>query len=390
MPPAGAGESDLAALARAVGGLMPVLQPRLPLSAEILPYLEAIDERRWYSNHGPIVTRLEEQLGHRLGMAHPGVVTTANATAGLTAALLARQVPAGSLCLMPSWTFAATPHAARAAGLTPWFHDVDRRTWALNPDDVLETLERIERPVGAVMVVSPFGAPLDLAGWEAFEERSGIPVVVDAAAGFDTARASRIPFVVSLHATKIVSAGEGGFVATTDAELRDRLRACCNFGFHGSRSARLPALNAKMSEYHASVALAGLASWPAARALHQRIAGWYRRSMARLADVHLQPGYGEGWVSSTTSVVLPPHSCAGIAARLLQAGVETRAWWGQGCHAQPAFADCPRGPLPVTEDLGGRVLGLPHFPDMRQSDVDAVVQALAEAVGSLTGERLRA
>jgi dTDP-4-amino-4,6-dideoxygalactose transaminase len=380
-PRTGPLESGLGALARQVAGFVPVLQPRLPRAAEILPYLEAIDERRWYSNYGQIVTRLEEQLSLHLGMASPGVVTSANATAGLTAALLARQVPAGAFCIMPSWTFAATPHAARAAGLTPWFHDVDRRTWALNPVDVQETLRRIPGHVGAVMVVSPFGAPLDIAGWEAFENRTGVPVVVDAAAGFDAARASRIPVVVSLHATKVLGAGEGGFVATTDEALRDRLRACCNFGFHGSRTAMLPALNAKMSEYHAAVALAGLANWPAIRARHVRVSQWYRRSMAGLPGVHLQPGYGEGWAGSTTSVELPARSLAEMTARLLQAGIETRAWWGQGCHVQPAFAACPRGPLPVTEDLGSRVLGLPHFPDIRESEVDAVAAALAEALG---------
>ena len=60
--------------------------------------------------------------------------------------------------------------------------------------------------------------------------------------------------------------------------------------------------------------------------------------------------------------------------------IETRTWWGQGCHTQPAFADCPRGALPVTEELGARVLGLPHFPDMRKQDVDLVTGTVAEAL----------
>ena len=281
---------------------------------------------------------------------------------------------------MPSWTFAATPHAARGAGLIPWFHDVDRRTWALNPEEVLETLKRIPHPVGAVMVVSPFGAPIAVKGWEAFEERTGIPVVVDAAAGFDTALASRIPFVVSLHATKILGAGEGGFVATADPELRRRVQACCNFGFHGSREALLPALNGKMSEYHAAVALANLKSWPATRLQHVKIMEWYRQCISRMAGVSVQPGYGDGWAASTTSVLLPPRPMAPVVLHLSLRSIETRMWWGQGCHTQPAFADCPRGALPVTEELGARVLGLPHFPDMRKQDVDMVTGAVAEAL----------
>jgi len=356
------------------------MRPRLPSAAEILPYLEAIDEARWYSNYGPLVTRLEQQLARRLGMTAGGVVTTANATAGLTAALLARRAPAGSFCLMPSWTFAATAHAARAAGLIPWFHDVLRSTWALDPGAVRETLKPLAGKVGAVIAVSPFGAPLGIAPWRDLEEQTGIPVVVDAAAGFDSAVAGPIPQVVSLHATKILGAGEGGFVATTDPELRLRLVACCNFGFLDARSAMLPALNAKMSEYHAAVALAALDAWPATRALHIRIAGWYQNALARCEiarceAVRLQPGYGNGWATGTTNVILPRPAEA-VARHLRRGGIDTRAWWGQGCHVQPAFADCPRGPLPVTEELGASVLGLPHFPDMRERDVERVAEAL--------------
>jgi len=373
-------ETGLAALARHTSNLMPVMRPKLPSSDEILPYLQAIDRRQWYSNWGPLVSQLEEQLCRHLAVEAGGVVTTANATVGLTVALLALEAPRGSYCVMPSWTFAATPHAALAAGLEPWFHDVDPRTWALDPDEVAGSLRGIHGRVGAVFVVSPFGAPIDLAAWEDFEERTGIRVVIDAAASFDTAKPSRLPVVVSLHATKILPAGEGGFVATTDEKLRNRMMACCNFGFRGSRSAILPSLNAKMSEYHAAVALASLANWPRTRAQHAQISEWYRESFRSIDAVEFQPGYGTGWVSSTTSVVLPARAPAALG-RLLERNVESRPWWGAGCHVQPAFAACARGPLPVTEDLGKRVLGLPHYPDMRAQDIERVAEAVAEILG---------
>jgi len=249
----------------------------------------------------------------------------------------------------------------------------------------LETLKNIPQPVGAVIVVSPFGAPVDVAAWQAFEDRTGVRVIIDAAAAFDTAKASRIPVVVSLHATKILPAGEGGFVATTNTQLRDRMIACCNFGFNGSRSAILPALNAKMSEYHAAVGLASFANWTTTRARHAQIMEWYRAAVAgQSPKVSLQPGYGEGWAASTTSVILPPGMAADTERALMQKEIEVRAWWGQGCHVQPAFADCPRGPLPITEDLGARVVGLPHFLGMGQRDVDRVAQRLAEALGPLS------
>jgi len=368
---------------------LPVLRPWLPSTADLLPYLAQIDQRRWYSNSGPLVTRLEEQLSRHLGFSRHGVVTTANATLGLTVALLARRVPAGSVCIMPSWTFAATPHAARAAGLTQWFIDVDRQSWALNPEHVTEALRRIPRPVGALIVVSPFGAPIDVRAWELFEDRTGISVIVDAAAAFDSTRPSHLTHVVSLHATKILGSGEGGFIASTDSQFLERVKACCNFGFQGTRHAMRAALNAKMSEYHAAVALASLAAWSENRPRHVRIMDWYRRGVARLDGVSLQPNYGRGWVSGTTSVLLPQGARERVLANLLVSGIETRQWWGEGCHTQPAFVDCPRGALPVTEDLGARVIGLPHFPEMQKQDVDTVLDSVSATKRDRARERRR-
>ena len=369
--------------AQPAAALLPVLKPRLPSAAEILPYLESIDARQWYSNAGPLVTLLEERLSRHLGVTDC-VVTTANGTLGLTVSLLARGASTGSFCLMPSWTFAATPHAARAAGMIPWFLDVDARTWALHPDAVMETLPQLPAPAGAIIVVAPFGAPIDIEAWRRFENKTGICVVVDGAAAFDTMIASRIPMVISLHATKILGAGEGGFIITTDPELRARLRACTNFGFLETRTAVTPALNAKMSEYHAAVALAGLTNWRAIHARHVWVSGWYRAAIDSLEGVTLQPGYGEGWVSATTNIVVPDGSRPAVENSLLQSGIDSRKWWGEGCHAQPAFADCPRSHLPVTEELGERVLGLPHFPDMQRADVDRVMDALRAGFSSFS------
>ncbi len=281
---------------------------------------------------------------------------------------------------MPSWTFVATPHAVRAAGLIPFFCDVDRRTWALNSQQVKEELSRTSLPIAAVLVVSPFGAPLNLYEWELFQEETGVPVVVDAAAGFDSLRASRIPCIVSLHATKILAAGEGGFTVSKDAPLLERIRACSNFGFSGTRTALCPSVNSKMSEYHAAVALADLYRWPGTRRKQTLIHSWYRQALKDMDGISLQPTYGDGWVSATTNIVLASDVVAQVAHRLQQQGIETRSWWGRGCHVQPAFADCPHADLSVTENFASRVLGVPHFPDMQEEDVYRVRAALAKAL----------
>ena len=358
-----------------------VFEAHLPRTAAIAPYLRAIDRARRYTNSGPLLADFEARLAERYGLSATGVAGVANATLGLTLALRASGVGTGGLAMMPAWTFAATAHAALAAGLNPWFVDVDPESWSLTPEAAGDALASAPGPVDAVIPVAPFGAPVDVAAWDRFRAKSDIPVVIDAAAGFDSLTPGHVPAVVSLHATKVLGIGEGGFVATRDRALADAVRRLANFGFRGARTAGMPAFNAKLSEYAAAIGLAGLDAWPRIRARFAALARRYAAALKPLAEVRPMPGFGTGaWVASTAVVALPGRDSDAVGAALARRGIETRHWWGEGCHAQPAFARCPRMPLPVTARLAHETLGLPFHPGLRQVDVARIAATLAGAL----------
>jgi dTDP-4-amino-4,6-dideoxygalactose transaminase len=349
---------------------LPVAKPRLPLADEILPYLRRIDQSRWYSNGGPLVLEFEARLASHTGGG--AVATVANATVGLTLALLTCDLPPGSLCMVPSWTFAATGHAIEHAGLIPWIVDVDRESWALEPEAARELLREAPGPVSAVIPVSPFGRPIDFAGWNSFRDETGVAVVIDAAAMFDTIRAGAVPAVVSLHATKVLGVGEGGFVVGNDAGFIQELQKRANFGFWGSREATAPSFNGKMSEYSAAVGLAALDAWPATRADFARVAAAYRDALAGQSKVMLQEGFGESWVSSTVIVAAEEAGAEAIGRALSAQRIGTRRWWGGGLHRHGAFAKFPSGRLDQTEELADSVIGLPCWRDLPNEKIDAI------------------
>src|SRR5262245_32566964 len=183
---------------------IPIMRPQLPKADRISPYLRLIDRTRTYSNFGPLVQSLEDRLAAHFGLSNGTIATVANATLGLTLALAAQGAKPGSLCAIPAWTFVASAHAAVMAGLVPFFVDVDPESWALDVDGMADTIATAPGPVGAVMPVAPFGRPINVAAWDEFRRRTGIPVVIDAAAGFDAVVAGATPTVVSLHATKVI------------------------------------------------------------------------------------------------------------------------------------------------------------------------------------------
>lgn len=356
-----------------------VARPFMPSAQAIAPYLNQIDQNGWYSNFGPLLMAMERRLAARFET--PVALTTvANGTQALTLALMASRAPQGTLCAVPSWTFVATLHAVATAGMIPWMVDVDPDTWMIDPQALKRQLADAPGPVGAVIPVSAYGTVPDLAAWARFREETGLPVIADCAAAFDACRTAEVPVMVSLHATKALGVGEGGFIASTDAALIQRIRETTSYGFRGSRESQFPATNAKLSEYAAAVGMASLDAWPTTRLRYAAVARLLRMALTDAPQVRFQPGWGLDWVSSTCIVRLPDGSADRVEAHLKGAGIDTRRWWGHGCHASPAFADLPRQDLPHTAALAGAVLGLPYYADMSLGEVDRLACAVLAAV----------
>ena len=354
--------------------------PHLPQWDAVSRYGRQIDANRWYSNFGPLVCELESRLAGHFGGKTGSVLTVANATLGIALALQEVSVPGATACLMPSWTFVATAHAALAAGLHPVFADVSTADGMLTPE-IAEAAIRTNPRIAAVVVVGPFGMAVPVEDWLAFRARTGIPVVIDAAAGFDTAVLSDIPTVVSLHATKPLGCGEGGLVMSTDLAFITRVMGRSNFGFLAAREATMAGNNAKMSEYHAAVALTALDQWAERRALLLDVAGLYITAVASRNWAVLQRGWGKDWISTTCNLRIGPKiDRKRLNTVMEREGIGVRQWWGDGCHEQPAFADCARLPLPVTADLAQHVIGLPFSNDLTNAQVERVMTALERAL----------
>jgi dTDP-4-amino-4,6-dideoxygalactose transaminase len=356
-----------------------VARPRLPAADAVLPYLQRIDTVRWYSNFGPLLCEMETRLAARFGVG-ARVITTVNATQALTLALQAMDLPQGTLCALPSWTFVATAHAVAQAGLTPWFVDVDAETWMLDAEVTRAALAHAPGAVSAVIPVAAFGAMPDLESWKAFQAATGVRVLIDAAAAFDAANDADLPTVVSLHATKVLGMGEGGFLATRDPALADRVRQLTTFGFDGSRDALRIATNAKLSEYSAAVGLAALDGWPADRLRWFMTAQTLRRALSDVPGVRFQAGWGERWTTSVCVIGLPDGSADTVEAALRAEGIDTRRWWGHGCHVSPAFVTAPCEALPNTQRLANATLGLPFAIDLSPADIARIAGALSRAL----------
>lgn len=350
---------------------IPVMRPRLPQYEQLAEYLKQIDENRTYTNYGPLQELLTTRLAEYFGVRHDQVLLLANGTLALQGAVEVA-TPSSQNWVIPSWTFVASAEAVASAHCEVVFGDVDASTW---------TLQMSEKSSGqSHMVVSPFGAGLQLTQWQKF--RAETPLLFDAASCFDACKnleyrdLSRTAIMVSLHATKLVTTGEGGILIGDSAWIDD-VKRWSNFGFRGRRVADIRGTNAKLSEYGAAIGLASFDQWEATRSTLLTLTCQYIDALQTLG-LSVQPGLSDGFVSSTLVARFPNRELRDSARDSLERHrIATRAWWSEGVHRMKSFADCTqREKLAVTEELAEVTLGLPFFVDMSDAQLARVFEVL--------------
>lgn len=355
--------------------MIPVLVPKLPEVEALIPYLRLIDDSRTYSNFGALHRKFASRLGDLTNAA--AIALTCNGTIAIELALRALDLPRGGYCFMPAYTFIASAHAVVNARLTPYFLDVDENSLMLTPEIVKQALRDGSEKPAAILVVSAFGAPLEIDAWDAFSEEYGIPVVFDGAAAITSiTEVGKSTICVSLHATKTLGIGEGGAILTSDSKLGARITSMTGFGFMGGdRMSHIRGGNYRISEYAAAVGLAALDTLPD-RILQLKAATNLYRAELPNKKACLQNGAGENWVSSTLNIRIPGVDVDETIKRLNAAEISWRRWWGRGCHTHPAFAMLPRAELEVTDIVAEQIIGLPFYHDITQNQVREVVQCL--------------
>lgn len=178
-------------------------------------------------------TRFAAYIGADYGLA------LNNGTASLHTALFAAGVCQGDEVLVPSYTFWATVVPIVSAHGTPVFCDVDPKTFCMDPSDMEK---RITSKTKAIMVVHVWGNPCDMDAVMALAKKHGLKVIEDCShahgAMYKGKKVGSIGDIgcFSLQGSKLLTAGEGGILVTSDRECYERAMA---FG-HYERLENLP------------------------------------------------------------------------------------------------------------------------------------------------------
>lgn len=227
-----------------------LIRPLVPQPERAMEIFQHAIRERVFSNFGT----LHQQLMNELSAIGAGwALPTTSGTLGLEIALRSLKLKPAARVAIPDFTHSGTLLAAVRADLYPVLVGVDSATWTLMPEMVPEN------EVDAVVVVSPFGYPVNFAAWEEWSATTKVPLVYDLAGAWGTFPTTKNPRCYSLHATKNMGIGEGGFVVFSELDQRVAAMRMINFDTLPDRSiGSLDGCNGKMDEIHAAFTLAAL------------------------------------------------------------------------------------------------------------------------------------
>ncbi|WP_095396753.1 aminotransferase class I/II-fold pyridoxal phosphate-dependent enzyme [Cytobacillus praedii] len=365
---------------------IPFLKPNVVKKESYLHYLSKIDENKIYTNYGPLNSQFEKRILEEYFKGKGNVTTVNNATMGLILSIAELKRPQAKYAIMPSFTFSATPLAAMWCGLEPYFIDVDKETWLMDEEKLVEALNLLGNEVAIVVPYATFGSYLRLSFYNQLQE-TGIPVVIDAAPCFGTTYGDihigenfQGSIVFSFHATKSFGIGEGGLVYSQDSELIQRIKTASNFGYYGTRESISLGINSKLSEYHAAIGLATLDVYQVKIQKRQKIYEFY------LEEINNYRLLEKGWEIQKTVGSIPYQFFAILCPKgkknrkyvekLEKSSIMAVSYYNPSCHQQHQFQNYLHSELTVTNELTDRILCLPFWEDMNNSIVKRVIKAL--------------
>lgn len=375
------------------GRQIPFHRPALR-GRELAYVREAIDGGA-ISSGGSFARRCEELLQARLGA--PRILLTNSATAALEMAALLSVEP-GDEVILPSFTYATTASAFVRCGARLVFADISRETLNIDPVAVAAAVTPRTRVIVAVHYA---GAGCELKALMEIAGKANVALIEDAAQAFDGRYDGR-PLgtfgklaALSFNWQKNVTSGEGGALIINDARLTDRAEIVLDRGTNRPQFLRgqVPEYSwtdigsaYAPSEIIAAFLLAQLEEADAITAERRRL--WTRYHAAfgnaeRQGRVRRQVVSAAAEPNGHIYYLLAPDAAArqSLIAALAQHGVDARAHFVALHTSQPGRKfgrTC--GSLTNTEDVARRIVRLPLYAGMAESEQNAVIEAVLQCL----------
>ena len=374
---------------------VPLFVPDLgePESKAVLECLES----EWLAM-GPRCEAFESAFSSFLGSCYS--VSVSSCTAALHLAVKVLDIGEGDEVIVPSLTFAATANAVAYCGATPVFADVKSvDDWTIDPD-AIEAL--ITENTKAIIVMHYGGFPCDMDRILEIVHKHSLLLIEDACHGLGGSINGQAMGTIgdigcfSFYSNKVMTTGEGGMLVTNSAPTRERLVRLRSHGMTAGAYDRMKGAmgydieeigyNYRLDDIRAAVGIAQLDRLKASVIKRRNLVSLYMDNLAKVEGVSVPLHGSRGEPAHYIFPILLDRGInrEEVRNRMLMSGVQT------SMHYPPAhlFSHYRKSSqkLPVTEDIAERLITLPLFPKLTETQVKTVCLKLDQAIKSERGD----
>ncbi|MGZ5004332.1 MAG: DegT/DnrJ/EryC1/StrS family aminotransferase, partial [Chthoniobacterales bacterium] len=339
----------------------------------------------------------EEEAAAYLGTRN--AIGISSCTAGLHVALVAAGIGAGDEVITSPLTFVATANVVLHTGARPVFADVEPDTYNVSVEQIAR---KITPRTKAIIPVHYAGQPCDMDAIMDLARKHNLLVIEDAAHAIGTkyhdrqigSWEDRIA-VFSFYATKTMTTGEGGLIATGLDELAAKMRILGTHGISHDAWKRYssagkwyyevlaPGYKYNLTDVQAALGLCQFKRLEGFIERREEICQRYDRAFAArdcLTTPYVAPGCRHS--RHLYPLLVEEKQLRIDRAQFIDAlraeNIGTSVHFIP-VHLQPYYRDqfgFKRGDYPVAESIYDRLISLPLYPHMSDDDVDDVIAAV--------------
>lgn len=331
-----------------------------------------------YWTKGKYVDIFEENCKKYLGVKY--AVAVSSCTSGLILTLAS--IKKTGEVILPGFSFPAIANAIIWNGLKPVFVDVDPVYGNIDPFQVEKA---ISKKTVAILPVCNYGFPPEFDKLEKIAKQNNLPLITDSAQSFGAIFKGKkcggfgSAEVFSLSPSKIITAAEGGIIATNQKKLADFVRKGRNYGKSEDELFYFAGLSCRLSEFHSILGIEMLKNINKIIKYRTLLAKKYYNELMGTPSISL-PSMNSKIKPSFNYFVIFVHSRRQgklkkkIIEALHEKGIEARPYFYPPVYKHPAFKDfAPKKMgLENCEKLASQAIALPFYPDMKFKDIEIV------------------
>lgn len=339
---------------------------------------DALDSE-WISG-GSYLEKLESRFSEILGKKH--ILTTSNGTTSLHLAYLGLDLKRGDEVIVPGFAFLAASNLCLHMGLKPVFAEVCPKTWCLTAEAVEKV---ISKKTKVIVPIHTYGNVCEMNDIMNLADKHDLFVIEDCAESLFSKYKGKYCGTFgninsfSFQATKTITTGEGGLVATDNEIFFKKMLLYRSHGLpvRGQYFHELPGHNFRLTNLQAALGYAQIESMNLIVAERNRVFSKYVEILNNEEGIILQKiNKDVNPVIWALAIFINPkvfkQGRDKLIEQLKREGIETR----------PGFVSSSKlniytpHSLPICENLGDNVLSLPSFPTLKNEDIEFICSKL--------------